>query len=89
MGDVCGSYFTSDGSLCPLELNDRMIVLDADGIREAPIRVGISCGAEKILPNIGAARSGLINVLITDEDAAKGMLQVLNREPSKDTESVL
>jgi deoxyribonucleoside regulator len=80
VGDVCGSYFTRDGSLRPLELNDRMIVLDADAIRQAPIRVGVSCGAEKILPNIGAARSGLINVLITDEDAAKGMLQELNSE---------
>ena len=89
VGDVCGSYFTRDGSLRPLELNDRMIVLDADAIRQAPVRVGISCGAEKILPNIGAARSGLINVLITDEDAAKGILQMLNSESIEDTESVV
>jgi DNA-binding transcriptional regulator LsrR (DeoR family) len=88
VGDVCGSYFTRDGSLCPLELNDRMIVLDADAIRQAPIRVGVSCGGEKILPNIGAARSGLINVLIADEDAASGMLQMLNSESPKDTAGV-
>jgi deoxyribonucleoside regulator len=88
VGDVCGSYFGSDGSLCPLELNDRMIALDADAIRQAPVRVGVSCGAEKILPNIGASRSGLINVLITDEDAAIGMLQVINSESTKDTAGV-
>ena len=87
VGDVCGSYFTSDGSLCSLELNDRMIVLDADAIRQAPTRVGVSCGAEKILPNIGAARSGLVNVLITDEDAAKGMLQMLDSESTRDIAS--
>lgn len=80
IGDVCGNYFSRDGTLCPLELNDRMITLTADTIRRAPLRVGVSCGAEKALPNIGAVRSGLINVLITDEDAAVSMLQELESE---------
>ena len=80
VGDVCGSYFGRDGALCPLELNDRMIALDADAIRRAPLRVGVSSGVAKALPNIGAARSGLINVLITDEDTAAVMLQLIDSE---------
>jgi DNA-binding transcriptional regulator LsrR (DeoR family) len=83
VGDVCGSYFARDGAPCPLELNDRMIALDADAMRRAPLRVGISCGVEKALPNIGAARSGLINVLITDEDAATAMLRLIDAEPAE------
>lgn len=89
VGDVCGSYFSQDGSLRPLELNERMIALDANAIRQAPLRVGISCGVEKVLPNIGAARSGMINVLVTDEDAALGMLRILNEDPTLDSESTV
>ena len=88
VGDVCGSYFTADGTLSPLELNDRMIALDAEAMRRAPLRVGVTCGPEKILPNIGAARSGLVNVLITDEVAATGMLQVLEFEAARVTADV-
>ena len=83
MGDVCGSYFAQDGVLCPLELNDRMIALDADAMRCAPLRLGVSCGVEKALPNIGAARSRLINVPITDEDAATTMLRLIDTEPAE------
>jgi len=87
VGDVCGSYFARDGSLCPLELNDRTIALDADAIRRAPLRVGVSCGIDKALPNIGAARSGLINALITDEVAAAAMVQAIDSEPALATGS--
>jgi DNA-binding transcriptional regulator LsrR (DeoR family) len=88
VGDVCGNYFAADGSLCPLELNDRMIALDADAIRRAPLRVGVTCGAEKALPNVGAVRSGLVNVLITDEVAALGMLRVLDSDIARATADV-
>jgi DNA-binding transcriptional regulator LsrR (DeoR family) len=69
--------------LCPLELNDRMIALDADPMRCASLRFGVSCGVEKALPNIGAARSRLINVPITDEDAATTMLRLIDTEPAE------
>jgi DNA-binding transcriptional regulator LsrR (DeoR family) len=65
-----------------VELNERMIALDADTMRRTELRVGGSCGVEKALPNIGAARSGLINVLFTDEDAATAMLRLIAAEPA-------
>ena len=80
VGDVCGSYFGRDGSPCPLELNDRMITLGSEAMRTVPRRVGVSCGVEKALPNVGAARSGLINVLETDEHAAEEMLDLIKQE---------
>lgn len=77
VGDICGSYFDVDGAMCRLELNDRTIALDADAMRKIPRRVGVSCGVAKALPNIGAARSGLINVLVTDEHTAEEMLALI------------
>jgi hypothetical protein len=45
-----------------------------------PNRVGVSSGAEKPRTNIGAARSSLLNVLITDEETAGKMLNILDEE---------
>jgi deoxyribonucleoside regulator len=84
VGDICGSYFERSGKLCRTELNDRIIALEADAMRKIPRRVAVSCGAAKALPNIGAARSGLINTLITDEEAALEMLSLLQQEPAAD-----
>lgn len=82
VGEVVGTYFSQNGDIVPLELNERIIGLDFEGLTGIPLRVGVSWGDQKVFANIGAARSGLINVLITDENAAKKMLDVLNEENS-------
>ena len=84
VGDVCGSYFALDGAPCPLEMNERTIALAPTVMLRAGLRVGVSCGIEKALPNVGAVRSGLVNVLITDERAAKEMLRLVGDAGGED-----
>ncbi|MEJ7872641.1 MAG: sugar-binding domain-containing protein, partial [Rubrobacteraceae bacterium] len=67
-------------SLVPLEMNERSIAIGSEELRRIPNRVGVSSGAEKPLANIGAARSNLLNVLITDQNTASKMLDILNNE---------
>jgi DNA-binding transcriptional regulator LsrR (DeoR family) len=80
VGDICGAYYACDGSLVPLEMNERSIAIGSEELRRIPNRVGVSSGAEKPLANIGAARSNLLNVLITDQNTASKMLDILNNE---------
>jgi DNA-binding transcriptional regulator LsrR (DeoR family) len=80
VGDVCGSYFSRDGSLIPLEMNERTVAVGFEDIRRIPERIGVSWGADRPLANIGAVRSGLLNVLITDEDTARRMVEILASE---------
>jgi deoxyribonucleoside regulator len=82
VGEICGAYFSIGGDIVPLELNERMIGLGFQDLINIPLRVGVSWGIQKALANVGAARSGLVNVLITDENAARKMLDVLNGENS-------
>ena len=82
VGDICGTYFAQDGSLVPLEMNERSISIGTEELKRIPTRIGVSSGAEKPLANIGAARSNLLNVLITDEDTARRMLDILDEENS-------
>ncbi len=80
VGDLCGVYYALDGSLCSLELNDRTVAVGGEVMRGIPLRVGVSWGTQKALANLGAVRSGLVNVLITDEAAAREMLRLLDEE---------
>ena len=80
VGDICGSYFKLDGSPCSLELEERTIAASAEAMRGAALRVGVGWGSAKALPSLGAVRAGLINVLITDEEAARDILRVLRDE---------
>ena len=80
VGDVCGSYFSRDGSLIPLEMNARTVAVGFEDMRRIPHRIGVSWGADRPLGNIGAVRAGLLNVLITDENAARRMLEILDSE---------
>ncbi|CAN5722975.1 sugar-binding domain-containing protein [soil metagenome] len=80
VGDICGAYCAFDGSLVPLEMNERSIAISSEQLPHVPNRVGVSSGAEKPRANIGAARSTLLNVLITDEDTAVRMLDILDDE---------
>lgn len=80
VGDICGSYFDRDGSHVQLEMNGRTIAIGFEEMQAIPNRIGVSGGPNKALPNIGAVRAGLLNVLITDENTAREMLDVLNTE---------
>ena len=80
VGEVCGAYFTGEGELRRLEMNERMVGLEAEDIKRIPLRVGVSWGSGKALANIGAARSGLLDVLITDEETARLMISLLKEE---------
>ena len=61
-------------------MNERTIAIGFDDMQGIPNRIGVSGGMHKARPNIGAARAGLINVLITDQDTAREMLGILRSD---------
>lgn len=80
VGEICGSYFAVDGTRVPLEMNERTMGLGFEDLVRIPVRVAMGWGARKAPANIGAARAGLVNVLVTGEETAKEMLRILEAE---------
>jgi DNA-binding transcriptional regulator LsrR (DeoR family) len=76
VGDVCGRFFSIEGEIIPEIFQDRMIGISLDDLLKSPVRMGVAGGAAKLNPIIGALRSGLINILISD---AATITEVLNR----------
>jgi len=74
VGEVCTHFFDIDGNIVSSTINSRVLSIDIDSYKKIPLRVGIASGYESLKAIIGAARSGLINVLITDYETSE-MLQ--------------
>jgi len=77
VGNVAFRAFTLDGKIIPTGLEKYLISINPTEMRlisNKKIRkyfIGIAGGLDKVNAIIGAARSGLINILITDEITAK------------------
>lgn len=74
VGDVMGCHFDIDGNPVKSELSERIISFPLENLKLVNIRIGVACGTNKIEPLVGALRGGHINVVITDESTAKGVL---------------
>jgi len=78
VGDVCARFFSIDGELIPEIFQDRMIGISLDDLVNIPLRIGVAGGAAKIDPIIGALRSGLINILVSDTATITEVLERTN-----------
>lgn len=74
VGDLCLRFFDTTGKLVKTPLNDRVIGITPEQLRQAKRSVGIAGGPRKIRAIRGAVAGGWINVLITDRFTAEKLL---------------
>lgn len=73
-GDVATHFFSADGAL--LEPHQNTLCASVENLRRAGQTVAVACGNQKAEATVGALRTGLIDVLITDEYTAEDMLKI-------------
>lgn len=81
VGDVSAIYFDCAGHVIDSPLTRRVIGVSAEALAAVPNKLGIAGGQAKPLPVLGAVRAGLVNILITDDVAASGVIRELNTSP--------
>lgn len=79
VGDVCAIHFDIDGKIVDTPLTRRVVGIQYETLKRIPARLGISGGREKALSILGALRAEMVNVLITDDVAATGILAHLSK----------
>jgi DNA-binding transcriptional regulator LsrR (DeoR family) len=79
VGDICLRFFDTSGSPVATPLNDRVIGMNLDQLRQVKRAVGIAGGKQKLSAIRGALQGRLINVLITDRFTAQNLLQSTER----------
>lgn len=80
VGDICGNYFRIDGTLCAPEVLERLVSVSLETLHKVPLVIGLVTGEGKAQALLGALRTGVINVLITDDTCARALLQLVEEE---------
>jgi DNA-binding transcriptional regulator LsrR (DeoR family) len=75
VGDVCLRFFDEDGQPIRTRLNDRVIGMELEQLRNVPRAVGVAAGPGKLSAIRGALRGRWINCLITDRVTADSLLE--------------
>lgn len=70
VGDIGLRFFDTNGHKCEHEINDRIIGLNLDQIRQIPRVIGVAGGLDKFEVIRAALRGQLIDVLVTDDRTA-------------------
>ncbi|HVO72306.1 MAG TPA: sugar-binding transcriptional regulator [Aggregatilineaceae bacterium] len=74
VGDICLRFYDANGTPIQTSLNDRVIGMELEQLRQRRRCVGIAGGKRKLPAIRGALKGHLINVLITDLVTAQSLL---------------
>jgi DNA-binding transcriptional regulator LsrR (DeoR family) len=80
VGEIGAYVYNIDGKPCASEYADRVIGLSLDEIQDIPFRIGVAATSAKALPIYGALRGGYLHALITDESAARGVIDLFEKD---------
>lgn len=81
VGDLCLQFYDKDGGTDRFRFfNDRVAAMRLEDIRKIPRKIGIAGGARKAEAVVGAIRGGYINILITDNECAKRLIELAEKE---------
>jgi DNA-binding transcriptional regulator LsrR (DeoR family) len=78
VGHVAGRRFDLAGA--PVRDDERLLAVTREQLRAAGAVIGVAAGAAKAAAIVGAARAGLVDVLVTDAPTASAALEVITAE---------
>lgn len=76
VGDICSRYFDIKGNICHPELNERTIGIDLQQLGNKSHAILIAGGMNRVNGMFGALRGNYANVLITDQHAARSLVEM-------------
>ncbi len=80
-GDMCLQFYDKDGSTDKYHFfNDRVAAMRLEDVRKVPRKIGIAGGERKVNAVLGAIRGGYINVLITDTECARRLIELAEQK---------
>ncbi len=85
VGHSCCIHFDIDGNNLPSPLNERIVGITIDDLRQIPEVILAACGTVKSNAILGALRSGLFHILAIDEAAALKLLAETKKAGTRST----
>jgi DNA-binding transcriptional regulator LsrR (DeoR family) len=75
VGETAGWHFDIHGNAA-FDINDRVIALQLNELREIPNVIAVACGQAKTRAILGVLRGGYVSALATDSATAEAVLQI-------------
>lgn len=75
IGDVVGRFFNIEGEPIRWDVDDRIIGITLEQLKNIPLRIAVATGKRKVKPILGALRRHYINALVTDYETAREVLE--------------
>jgi len=82
IGDICARYFDVHGRFVEDDLSGRIIGISVESLRRIPKILCVVGGLEKAYSLLGALKTGIITILVTDETTATAVLSARREEES-------
>jgi len=76
VGDICARHYDAQGRVLDIELNHRIVGLELEALHGIGQVIGVAGGEAKAEAILGALRGGHVNVLVTDDAAARKVLEL-------------
>jgi len=76
VGDICALHFDAHGRWVNTPLQRCLVTIEPSILLRTPLRLGVAAGRAKARPILGALRSQLINLLVTDDLAASLVVEL-------------
>jgi DNA-binding transcriptional regulator LsrR (DeoR family) len=83
VGDIAGHIFNQDGQLQPCSYNQRLIGITLAELGQIATTIAVALGREKARAMLGALRTGVVDVLCTDDRAAEEILRINSETASR------
>ena len=80
VGEICMQFYDINGSTTPYKSDNNVIGVDLFKLRKVPCSIGVAGGKAKVQAIKGAINGEYINVLITDHECAKALIESWEEE---------
>ncbi|WP_249869146.1 sugar-binding transcriptional regulator [Oceanobacillus saliphilus] len=75
VGDLLSQFYDIQGEVLDLSLHNRLVSTEVQLLKSLNNVVAVACGIEKKEAIIGALKGGYIDILITDENVARSLIE--------------
>ena len=82
VGEMLAEFFDIQGRIVRTDVSRRVVGMRAEGMRQVGTVVGVSSGEFRAESILGALRSGIVDVLVTDSLTTRAVLALADEHPT-------
>ncbi len=78
ISEICGRYFDEDGKTCNTGINERIMAIPMETLKNVPSVIGLASGEGKSKAVLSVLKSRLVNQMVIDETVASQLMAICN-----------